>query len=46
VNRKIKQIKNVMSLNYAWLDPLGYYIPFRYIGNLGVFPKYSRKKIG
>ena len=41
-----KTIKNVMSFNYVWLDPLGYYIPFRYVGNLGIFPKYSRKKKG
>jgi len=43
VNGKTKQIKNVMPLNYVWLDPLGYYISFRYAGNLGIFPKYSRK---
>jgi len=46
MNDKTKETKNVMSLNYIWLNLLGYYIPFRYIGNLGIFPKYSRKKKG
>jgi len=30
-----KEMCLLIALNYVWLDPLGYYISFRYVGNLG-----------
>ena len=34
---KTKEIKDVMFLNYVWLDPLGCYTPFRYAVSMGIY---------